>query len=253
MLGGMAMEPASVFIMDVSKSSSAEFGENLSKYLDELEGLIKDWFEGYGPIQVKHRSGDEIIFLANGYSAAFVTAFFISRFWKFDDNKPYFGLAYGVIDKNVEGIDIEKWIHPLVKQARIANDSLKKQKERESFLFQGNDQTPELQTLLNGMLKLQHALNAHQTDVQRLVCSLYLVYEKQNAVAELLKRSAPTIYSHFKKGHSEQLLGSYREIASVLDSLQAKEFEGLVKNNANLLEEKIRFEVKGRVEKVLNL
>ena len=253
MLGGMAMRPVSVFIMDVTESSSAEHREELSDYIADIGGWVKEWFQNFASVQVKHRSGDELIFVADGYSSAFITAFFISRIWKFENNKPYFGLAFGSIDKRVDEIDIEKWIHPLVKQARTANDTLKKQKDRESFLFEGNNQNFELQTLLNGILKLQHALVIQQTEVQRLVCSLYLVYEKQNAVAELMKRSAPTIYSHFKKGHSEQVLGSYRAIANVLDSLHAKEFEELEKYKPNILEDKIRDYIKGQVQEIFSL
>jgi hypothetical protein len=253
MLGGMAMRPVSVFIMDVTESSSAEHREELSDYIADIERSVKEWFLNFASVQVKHRSGDELILVADGYSSALITAFFISRIWKFENNKPYFGLAFGSIDKKVDEIDIEKWIHPLVKQARTANDTLKKQKDRESFSFEGNNQNPELQTLLNGMLKLQHALDIQQTEVQRLVCSLYLVYEKQNAVAELMKRSAPTIYSHFKKGHSEQVLGSYRAIANVLDSLQAKEFEEFEKYKPNILEEIIRDYIKGQVQEIFSL
>lgn len=256
------MQPASVFIMDVSNSSTAFSGEELSDYLAEIEGWIKQWFQNSGPIQVKHRSGDELIFLANGFSTAFITAFFVSRLWKFESNQPYFGLAFGSIDKDVKEIDIEKWIHPLVKQARIANDFLKKeQKNRETFLFQltasGEGEEigyviPELEALINGTLRLQHALAVMQTDIQKLVGSLYLIYEKQKAVAELLGRSAPTIYSHYKKGHSEQILGSYREVASVLDSLQAKAFEHADHRRSKLLEEKIRHHVKDHVRNVFN-
>jgi hypothetical protein len=253
MLGGMVMRPVSVFIMDVTESSSAKHREELSDYIEDIEEWVKAWFQNFASIQVKHRSGDELILIADGYSSAFITAFFISRIWKFENNKPYFGLAFGSIDKSVDEIDIEKWIHPLVKQARTANDTLKKQKDRESFCFEGNNQNPELQTLLNGMLTLQHALDIQQTEVQRLVCSLYLVYEKQNAVAELMKRSAPTIYSHFKKGHSEQVLGSYRAIANVLDSLHAKEFEQLEKHQTKILEENIRSNIKGQIKKFFSL
>lgn len=249
------MQPASVFIMDISKSSSAEIGEELSGFLADIESWIHNWFKGYGHYQVRHRSGDELIFLAGGYATAFVIAFFISRLWKFEDNKPYFGLAFGSIDKNIDEIDIEKWIHPLVKDARQANDFLKKQKERETFHFKldRNMYDDELVTLLNGMLKLQNALDKQQTDVQRMVCSLYLVYEKQNTVAELLKRSAPTIYSHFKKGHSELVLGSYHEIATVLASLEEKEFANSVETKTKLLEENIRNHIKGMVKIVYKL
>jgi hypothetical protein len=254
MLGGMVMQPASVFIMDVSNSSAAESAEELSLYIANIEGWINEWFWGTVSVKVKHRAGDELILLAEGYASAFVAAFYISRIWRYGKNRPYFGLSFGSIEKEVNKIDLEKWIHPLVKQARLANELLKKQKEREAFRFK-NDESPnysEYFTLVNGVLKLQHALFLEQTEVQRLVCSLYLIYEKQNTVAKLLDKSAPTIYSHFKKGHSEVILGSYHEIVNVLCSIQDKDFKS-AKNDIWRLEERIQEHLKNRVHKVFEL
>ena len=246
------MRPVSVFIMDVTKSSSTGYGEELSSYLGHLETYIKSWYGKIGSFQVKHRSGDELILLAEGYSSAFITAFYISCLWKYEKNLPYFGLAYGSLDKKVEEIDIEKWIHPLAKQARNANDHLKKKKDRESFFFQTDDGEPNFQTLINGMLMLQHVLSMEQTEVQRLVCSLYVIYGKQKAVAELLDRSAPTVYSHFKKGHCEQIIRSFRDIVSVLDARQANEFPEMANNKAKLLDESIRTNIKSQVQDIFS-
>ena len=246
------MKPVSVFIMDVTKSSSAGYGEELSNYLAQLETYIGDWYGKIGSVQVKHRSGDELILLSEGYSSAFITAFYVSSLWKYEKNLPYFGLTYGSLDKKVEEIDIEKWIHPLVKQAKNANDHLKKQKDRESFHFQLNDVEPGLQTLINSMLMLQHVLRMEQTQVQRLVCSLYLIYGKQNAVAELLDRSAPTVYSHFKKGHCEQILRGFRDIVSVLDDRQAKEFPEMGNSQTKVLEDSIRTNMKSQVQNIFS-
>lgn len=248
------MEPVSVFIMDITNSSSAAYGEMLSNYLGKLETYINKWYEGIGSVQIKHRSGDELILLAEGYSTAFITAFYISSIWKYEKHLPYFGLAYGRLDKKVEEIDIEKWIHPLAKQARSANDQLKKQKNRETFCYQIPDREPGLQTLINGMLSLQNVLRMEQTDVQRLVCSLYLIYGKQNTVAQLLDRSAPTVYSHFKKGHCEQILRSFHEIVSVLDGRQASDFFPDMQNGQlKLLEESIRTNIKSQVQNIFSL
>jgi hypothetical protein len=243
------MRPASVFIMDVSNSSSVENGETLSSYLDQLESTVKTWYGKCGSIQVNHRAGDELIFLAEGYSSAFITAFYISRIWKFQQNPPYFGLSFGSIEKSIEAIDIEKWIHPMVKQARTANEHLKRQKDRESFLFVTDNHEPEYQVLMNGMLSLQHVLVTQQTEIQRLVCSLYLIYGKQNAVADILGRSAPTVYSHFKKGHSEQVLKSFQDIVSVLDSLQKRTYADLKSG----IEIKIKNDIKSQVREVFSL
>lgn len=254
------MRPVSIFIMDVSKSSAVSSGEELSAYLSEIEKYIKRWFQDYDSIQISHRSGDELIFLANGFSTAFVTAFFITRLWKFENNQPYFGLAFGSMSQSVESIEIEKWVHPLANLARIANDSLKNDhKSRGSFLFQTalsprvqglEFTTAEIGTLLNGMLKLQQALKDQQTDIQRLVCSLYSVYKRQNVVSEFLGRSAPTIYSHFKKGHCELILNSYREIADVLDSLQSKQFADSTSNRSEMLESRIRNHIMDEVNQI---
>ena len=253
MLRVMAKETVSVYIMDVTNSSSAAYSEELSVYLEQLETFINKWYEGIGSVQVKHRSGDELIFLAEGYSSAFMTAFYISLIWKYEKHLPYFGLAYGRLDKSVGEIDIEKWIHPAVKQARNANDHLKKQKDRETFYFQIPDREPSLQTLINGMLSLQNALRMEQTDVQRLVCSLYLIYGKQNTVAQLLDRSAPTVYSHYKKGHCEQILRSFHEIVSVLDAIQACDFPDMKTEQTKAPEESIRTNIKSQVQNIYSL
>ncbi|MDQ0411879.1 hypothetical protein [Mesobacillus stamsii] len=245
----MTMRPASVFIMDVSNSSSVENGETLSNYIGQLESTVKKWYGNSGSIQVHHRAGDELIFLAEGYSTAFITAFYISRIWKFQQNAPYFGLSFGNIEKSIEAIEIEKWIHPIVKQARIANEHLKKQKDRESFFFLTDGRQPEHQILMNGMLSLQNVLITHQTDIQRLVCSLYLIYGKQKAVADILGRSAPTVYSHFKKGHSEQVLKSFQDIVSVLESLQRRNYA----DSENSVEVKIKDDIKSQLREVFSL
>ncbi|CAM4001107.1 hypothetical protein [Mesobacillus thioparans] len=247
------MRPVSVFIMDVSDSSSKGNGEALSSYLSKLESMIKSWDGQSGLVQVRHRAGDELIVLAEGYSTAFIIAFYISRIWKYRRNTPYYGLSFGSTEKSIDTIDIEKWIHPLVKQAREANDYLKKQKDRESFRFQSFDIEPEFLVMMNGMLSLQHVLSTQQTDIQRLVCSLYLIFGKQNAVADLLGRSAPTVYSHFKKGHSEQILQSFREIVGVLDSLEAKTFPDIMLHQENDMKTTIENDIKGKVSEVFSL
>lgn len=247
------MWPASVFIMDVTKSSSTRIGEELSSYLIQLEEMIKTWYGNTIHVQVKHRSGDELILLAEGYSSAFITAFYISRIWKYDNNAPYFGLSFGSIEKEVATVDIDKWIHPLVKQARNANEHLKKQKDRESFCFQTNEPASEFEVLMNGMVRLQHVLSMQQTEIQRLVGALYLVYGKQNIVAGFLGRTAPTVYSHYKKGHSEQILGSFHDIVSVLNSLQAKNFMNTDNSKAKTFEENIRNNIKGQVQSIFDI
>lgn len=249
------MKPVSVFIMDVSKSSEFSSGEELSHYLSQMVTSINYWFNDLAEIQISHRSGDEVIFLGNGFSSAIITAFYVSKIWKFPMNPPYFGLAFGSIEQEIKDIEIEKWIHPLANLARNANDHLKNQKSRAAFQIQSglpDEASGEIELLLNGILKLQHALTDQQTDIQRLVCSLYLVLGRQKTVAELIGRSTPTTYSHFKKGHCELILNSFREVIAVLDSLQSKE------NPAQpvfspMLEANISHQLKGKVRQIYEL
>ncbi|MDR7236781.1 hypothetical protein [Neobacillus drentensis] len=230
--------PISIFILDVSNSSTEKMGEELTIYLDELVDWITEWTKNIGPIQIKHRAGDEIIFVGPGYSTAYTIAFFVSRVWKFKNHMPYFGLAFGDIEKEIKEVDLEKWIHPLVKQARYANDLIKQEKNRMLFKFEldqfypseANPSLPyhqfrnEFETLINGLLHLQLKFIRKQTDIQETVCSLYLILNQQKVIGKLLGKTSPTISSHFKKGNSEEILDTFSKIISILHSLQEKAY-----------------------------
>ncbi|MEH7304229.1 hypothetical protein [Neobacillus drentensis] len=232
--------PISIFILDVSNSSAGKMAEELTIYLDEVVDWITCWTKNIGPIQIKHRAGDEIIFVGPGYSSAYTIAFFVSRVWKYKDHMPYFGLAFGDIEKELKEVDIEKWIHPLVKQARYANDLIKQEKNRMLFKFELDQFYPietlhllpyhqfrnEFETLINALLHLQLKFIQNQTDIQELVCSLFLILNQQKGVAKILGRTAPTISSHFKKGNSEEILDTFTKIISILHSLQEKAYPG---------------------------
>ncbi|EKN65441.1 hypothetical protein BABA_19921 [Neobacillus bataviensis LMG 21833] len=229
--------PISIFILDVSNSSTNNMGDELTVYLDEMVKGINIWTKEMVPTQVKHRAGDEIIFIGYGYSTAYILAFFISRIWKYRDHKPYFGLAFGDIDRKLEEVDIEKWIHPLIKQARYANDLLKQESNRPLFKFEldqfytspflYNQFRNEFESLFNTILYLQYGLIKEQTNIQELVCSAYLILQQQKAVGTLLGKTPPTISSHFKKGKSVEILGSFHEIINILNSLQEKAYQGI--------------------------
>jgi hypothetical protein len=228
--------PISVFILDVSNSSSEKMGEELTVYLDEVVDWVTNWTKKIGPIQIKHRSGDEIIFVGPGYATAYTIAFYVSRIWKYKNHMPYFGLAFGDIEKDVKEVDIEKWIHPLVKQARYANDLLKQEVDRPQFKFELDQFYPsqldnslpyhlfrsEFETLFNTLIDLQQKLIRNQTEIQVLVCTLYLILNQQKAIGKLMGRTAPTISSHYKKGNSEEILDTFSKIISILHSLQEK-------------------------------
>jgi len=261
--------PISIFILDVSNSSSADMGDELTVYLDEMVKWINIWTRKIGSIKVKHRSGDEIIFVGDGYSTAYIVAFYLSRIWKYRQHKPYFGLSFGDIDRQLEEVDIEKWIHPLIKQARYANDLLKQDHNRPLFKFEldqfyrGENNTPfvynqfrnEFESLFNTLLHLQHNLIKEQTYIQELVCSFYLIVQQQKAVGKLLGKTPPTISSHFKKGKSEEILRSFHEIINILNSLQEKAYQGIdvnPKETSDILTQSIRNHLKENINTLLD-
>jgi hypothetical protein len=249
--------PISIFILDVSNSSSAEMGEELTNYLDEMVNSINVWTKEFGHCKVKHRAGDEIIFAGYGYSTAYIIAFFISRVWKYRDHTPYFGLSFGESDKKLEEVDIEKWIHPLIKQARYANDLLKQEPVRPLFKFeldqfyQNNSIFPynqfrnEFEVLINSLLRLQMTMLKEQTPIQEQVFTYFLILQQQKAVAKLLEKTAPTISSHYKKGKSEEIIEVFTELVTILDSLQEKSYnDNPKKEKSKLLMESIRHHLK---------
>jgi hypothetical protein len=249
--------PISIFILDVSNSSSAEMGEELTNYLDEMVNSINVWTKEFGHCKVKHRAGDEIIFAGYGYSTAYIIAFFISRVWKYRDHTPYFGLSFGESDKELEEVDIEKWIHPLIKQARYANDLLKQEPVRPLFKFeldqfyQNNSIFPynqfrnEFEVLINSLLRLQMTMLKEQTPIQEQVFTYFLILQQQKAVAKLLEKTAPTISSHYKKGKSEEIIEVFTELVTILDSLQEKSYnDNPKKEKSKLLMESIRHHLK---------
>lgn len=226
--------PISIFILDVSNSSTKNNGDELSQYLDDIVSWITIWTDGLVNIKAKHRAGDEIIFAGEGYSTAYTIAFFISRIWRYKHNHPpYFGLSFGDSSKNLEEIDIERWIDPLLKQARYANNLLKEEKNRPLFKFeldqflpnqQNNPFRYEFEMLINQLLKLQQNFIWRQTSIQELVCSLYFIFEQQTMISSLLDKSQPTISSHLKKGNYSDIFVTFHTIQAVLYSLQSKHF-----------------------------
>lgn len=225
--------PVSIFIMDISNSSAADIGDALSNYLHHLEKRIALWTKDIAATQVVHRSGDEIVVVSSGYATAYTLAFYISQIWAFKAHKPYFGLAFGDIQEDVSTLNIETWIHPLMKQARHANDTLKQEGQpRGQFNFELanfiNEDSPEgyhlfrsqFKTLLNTIIKLQQEQLNDQTDIQSHVCSLYFILNQQNKVSHYLDRSKSTVSTHMKKGKCESINSAFNDVVKVLNSLQ---------------------------------
>ncbi|WP_172369159.1 hypothetical protein [Sporosarcina jiandibaonis] len=226
--------PVSVFIMDVSNSSVEDIGGELSKYLHQLEERISIWTKDIATTKVIHRSGDEVVVVSSGYATAYTLAFYISRIWKYKNHQPYFGLSFGDIEEDLNSLYIETWIHPLMKQARYSNDVLKQQgQNRSQFNFVLDDFSSrkslesyhlyrrQFETLLNAILRLQQNQINEQTEIQSLVCSLFLILNQQNKVSHYLGRSASTVSSHIKKGKCDNIISAFTDIVSVLNSLHS--------------------------------
>ncbi|MFD1067846.1 hypothetical protein [Oceanobacillus locisalsi] len=218
----------SMFIMDISNSSKEHIGKALSDYLEQLKESITAWTENTAATQISHRAGDELVLVSNGYATAYTIAFYINRIWKFTDHLPYFGLSFGTIQEDVRDINIETWIHPLMKQARNANDHLKKQSDRWLFRFalptlsKEQDFTiysEQFETLINTSLMLKQEQINEQTEIQSLVCSLYFILGQQKKVSQYLDRTTATISHHMKQGKTQVILHTFYNIVKVLDSL----------------------------------
>lgn len=241
--------PISVFIMDVSNSSMEEIGIELSEYLTQLENKIIDWTKDITPTFVSHRAGDEIVVVSSGYATAYTIAFYIQQLWSFKAHKPYFGLSFGDIEEDIQDLNIEKWIHPIMKQARIANDKLKQQtSNREQFsfeiapisdgyIYENNDFSGiQLKVLFNTILQLQQAIMDEQTDAQSLVCSLYFIMNKQSEISEYLRRTKSTVSTHIKKGKCESINSAFNDMVNILNERENKSLSNQFRINEQLQE-----------------
>ncbi|MCT1905312.1 hypothetical protein [Oceanobacillus sojae] len=225
---------ASIFIMDISNSSKENIGNELSEYLEQLKNYITEWTENTAVTKVSHRAGDELVVVSSGYASAYTLAFYLSRIWRYPDHKPYFGLAFGDIQEDISKINIETWIHPLMKQAREANNYLKKQSNRLLFHFKLphlSDKkgftvfSKQFETLINTSLTLKQEQINEQTEIQSLVCSLYFILGQQNKVSEYLGRTTATVSHHMKQGKTHLILNAFYNIVKVLDSLGIQDWQ----------------------------
>jgi ABC-type transporter Mla subunit MlaD len=134
-----------------------------------------------------------------------------------------------------------------MKQARNANDYLKQQKHKGLFRFELSS-TPTsneaYQHLINSNMVLAEELMDSQTDIQSLVCSLYLILTQQNKVSDYLQRTTATISHHMKQGRTQVILDAFHDMIKVLNS-----FSGEVNGPAiNQLQENIKQDVSRQLE-----
>ncbi|MFE7062706.1 hypothetical protein ACFVAD_11190 [Sutcliffiella sp. NPDC057660] len=234
--------PVSVFMMDVTDSSRN--WKDVSSYLEKVETYIKLWTKGLPNVHVKHRLGDEIVCIFDHYATAYTVAFYIGQIWKFTDQPPYFGMSFGLVDEDISDIDIDKWNHPLMKHARMANEKIKQSTNRSPILlFPDSDamSIPSVE-MSNLLLEYQGKLIAEQTKLQRLISGLFSVLDEQKTIASLLGKSPSTISSHYKKGNCEIILKTLNTIQNTLNNLEetqsgtypsniTKELQNTIKNH----------------------
>lgn len=226
--------------MDVSGSSNdPKFGEELETYLQDLTSWVQSWSKNILNLKITTRMGDEVMLMSENYAAAYMIASYISRIWKFKNHKPYFGLSFGNINKDIEDINLDTWIHPLVKQARIANNEIKKIKDnRPLFRFKLDNNVSNttlmnllktepsgnlfsvFETLINTLIETQNLYFIRQTKLQELITTLQLILEKQRDIARLLKKSPSTISSHLNKADGFEVIKSFQRTIEALTSFQ---------------------------------
>lgn len=226
--------------MDVSGSSNdPKFGEELETYLQDLTSWVQSWSKNILNLKITTRMGDEVMLTSENYATAYMIASYISRIWKFKNHKPYFGLSFGNINKDIEDINLDTWIHPLVKQARIANNEIKKIKDnRPLFRFKLDNNVSNttlmnllktepsgnlfsvFETLINTLIETQNLYFIRQTKLQELITTLQLILEKQRDIARLLKKSPSTISSHLNKGDGFEVIKSFQRTIEALTSFQ---------------------------------
>lgn len=211
----------SVFIMDVSDSTKHQIPHELSDYLHQLQEMIHSLPTNQTPIQVIHRAGDELVVVAKGFATAYLIAFYICRIWKYPKHLPYFGLSFGHTKESFDEINMETWIHPLMKQARNANEILQKEQNRHPFRFELAPTELVLEKLFNTTLTLQQEIINEQTNIQSFVFSLYMIFGQQNTISEYLDRTKSTISTHMKNGKIDIIRQSFHTFVDVLNTLDS--------------------------------
>lgn len=203
--------PISVFTMDVSNSRKFNEPSKLTDYLDSLVAVLKDSFStSRSAVRIKHRFGDEILVVAEGYSAAYVVAFYIRQIWKYNMHLPYFGGVIGNIDIPLGDIrDIDGWNHPLVWSSREILDTLKAQNASSRVWMKyatRNEHLKELVEDINLLLEIQNEFFKKQSQKEREVGLTFTVTDYQDYMARLFDKDPSTISRQVKSSRIELML-----------------------------------------------
>jgi len=250
----------SLFIMDVTSSTKHENRNELSEYLSIWEDILNS-LENDNPdftIKVNYRMGDEILLVADDYATAYLIANYMFYLWKYPKNRPYFGLSNGVINDSIEDIDLEKWNHPLIKEARLANDSIKNTKHRQQAIkVYENKNLLSDKKIINHILKLQYYLAEKQTKKQKEITGLYMLYGAQNTLATLLNKTTATISNQFTSGATSLIIESIEQLQEMLMLEQFETHNSLgnlvLKERLNSLQENLRKVLIKNINKITEL
>ena len=252
--------PGSVFIMDVSQSSSISPPTKLTQYLRDMVTWLRT-ISKLNPqaIALTHRFGDEVLFVARGFETAYLFAFYITMTWPFAKQPPYFGVAYGDLLTDVPASeDLETWNSPIVKWARVAADELKREKSaHRKWLLFGNEGGADqaVSEILNEYALIQDRFFKLQTEAEYLASALYAINGIQEWVARELEKNPSTISLQIRKSNVDVLLATKNRVVKtlherMLSQLQNTDTEG--ERDPRGLEAQIQNELKKHVKMFLS-
>lgn len=189
-------------------------------------GFTTSWVRavaGHTPdaISLTQRFGDEILLVARGFEGAYLLAFYIMATWPFPEHLPYFGVGYGdLLTEFPRDQNLETWNSPVVKQARIAADTLKHEKpaNRQWLMFSTGDISTA--DLLNEYALIQDRFFRMQTGADHLAAAIYTIRDVQAWVADKLGKSRSTISRQVRKSNADVIMALKNRVVSVLTELE---------------------------------
>jgi hypothetical protein len=225
-VGGLAMFiPGSVFIMDVSKSSSMKKPSTLTNYLQETVEWMNE-ISRLNPnrISLIHRFGDEVLLVARGFVTSYLIAFYIRATWAFQDNPPYFGIGFGDLGSILpQSEDLERWNSPVIKQARRCVDTLKSTKiPYRPFILFDQDETlyKSVNRVLNEYVQIQDRFFKLQTHPDHVASALYVISDFQEWIAVTTGKNRSTISRQIHKSNIDLILTLKERVLKVLCELE---------------------------------
>lgn len=220
----------SAFIMDVSASRELSKANRarIRGALTALEQTIHKWTRNVFLCKTNLRMGDELLIVAEHYSAAYLLAYHIYTVWRGVSHSPYFGISVGNTDETWEEIgDINLWTHPAIAQAREASEVLKSRRLHKPdmyFYYSAEKVTYEL----NYLLEIQHTLMSQQSQQQRWASLLYTYLRSQQEVSERLDISIPAVSGLIGRGNHDVIEKTHDMLVRKLNVLELSESDGII-------------------------